>query len=92
MSIVCTQWLIESWRSWPSGIAQPDCARVRLEGGGINRGTTQISFTWRLTDVPGWARNPAFANIEGMAKPAEEEAEAVQTNKGWEVQDEELRE
>jgi hypothetical protein len=54
--------------------------------------STQISYTWRLTDVPGWARNPAFANIQGMAKPAEEEAEAIQTNKGWEVQDQELRE
>jgi hypothetical protein len=54
--------------------------------------STQISYTWRLTDVPGWARNPAFANIQGMAKPADEEAEAIQTNKGWEVQDQELRE
>lgn len=54
--------------------------------------STQITYTWHLTDVPGWARNPAFANIQGMAKPAEDGAVAVQTNNGWEVQDQEIRE
>jgi hypothetical protein len=43
----------------------------------------QVNYTWRLTDVPSWARGAEFKNIEGMTIPVAGMTVLQKTNKGW---------
>ncbi|PWC10087.1 membrane lipoprotein lipid attachment site-containing protein [Brenneria corticis] len=44
---------------------------------------TQVSYTWKLADVPGWVDKDAFSGVKGMAEPEEAKIVLVKTNNGW---------
>lgn len=44
---------------------------------------TRVSYTWKLTGVPGWVDKEIFSGIFGMNKPEEDQIILVKTNKGW---------
>lgn len=43
----------------------------------------QVKYTWKLTDVPAWARRPEFADISGLKNPVPATAVVRKTNNGW---------
>lgn len=43
------------------------------------------SFTWKLTNVPSWAKRPEFATIPGMTTPRDGIAHLIKTNDGWQA-------
>ena len=43
----------------------------------------EVSYTWKLVNVPSWARHKAFEDMPGMSKPTEDAAIVQQTNNGW---------
>ena len=45
----------------------------------------QVSYTWKLVDVPRWARHDSFKGIEGMSAPADDETIVRKTSNGWRV-------
>jgi hypothetical protein len=51
------------------------------DAGGVQM--IQVKYTWRLKDVPSWAKGPEFASIPGMATPIPGVAVLQKTNKGW---------
>ncbi|EAA7598839.1 DNA-directed RNA polymerase subunit beta [Salmonella enterica] len=46
---------------------------------------TQVSYSWKLSGIPGWIDKQAFiaAGINGIDKPKESEIILVKTQKGW---------
>lgn len=51
------------------------------EGNGVKM--TQVTYTWKLDDVPGWVDKKAFSGVKGMAQPEEAKIILVKTNNGW---------
>lgn len=51
------------------------------EGNGVKM--TQVTYTWKLNDVPGWVDKKAFSGVKGMAEPEEAKIILVKTNNGW---------
>ena len=51
------------------------------DAGGIQ--VIQVKYTWRLKDVPSWAKRPEFDSIPGMATPIPGVTVLQKTNKGW---------
>ena len=51
------------------------------EGNGVKM--TQVTYTWKLDDVPGWVDKKAFSGVKGMAEPEEAKIVLVKTNNGW---------
>jgi hypothetical protein len=50
-----------------------------------NGPTLRVTYTWRLVNVPSWAKRPEFKDIPGMSKPVQGMAIVQKTNKGWKV-------
>lgn len=46
---------------------------------------SRVSYTWRITSVPAWARAPAFQALQGMDEPVEATATLRKMNDGWAV-------
>ncbi len=46
---------------------------------------SRVSYTWRITGVPAWARAPAFHALRGMDEPVEATATLRKMNDGWAV-------
>ncbi|TKY80164.1 membrane lipoprotein lipid attachment site-containing protein [Pectobacterium polonicum] len=44
---------------------------------------TQVSYTWKLADVPGWVDKDAFSGVKGITEPEEAKIVLVKTNNGW---------
>ncbi|KHT36898.1 membrane lipoprotein lipid attachment site-containing protein [Pectobacterium carotovorum] len=44
---------------------------------------TQVSYTWKLADVPGWVNKDSFSGVKGMAESEEAKIVLVKTNNGW---------
>ncbi|MEJ7021533.1 lipoprotein [Klebsiella pneumoniae] len=51
------------------------------EGNGVKM--TQVTYTWKLDDVPGWVDKKAFTGVKGLAEPEESKIVLVKTNNGW---------
>lgn len=51
------------------------------EGNGVKM--TQVTYTWKLDDVPGWVDKKAFSGVKGMAEPEEAKIILVKTNNDW---------
>ncbi|MBX9448124.1 DNA-directed RNA polymerase subunit beta [Dickeya chrysanthemi] len=51
------------------------------EGNGVKM--TQVTYTWKLDDVPGWVDKKAFSGVKGMAELEEAKIVLVKTNNGW---------
>lgn len=48
-----------------------------------NQKIVRVSYTWKLTDVPGWVDKKAFADVKGMNEPVESVINLVKTSNGW---------
>lgn len=46
---------------------------------------SRVFYTWRIDNVPAWARHPAFATLQGMDEPVEATATLRKMNDGWAV-------
>lgn len=46
---------------------------------------SRVSYTWRISRVPTWARAPAFQALQGMDEPVEATATLRKMNDGWAV-------
>lgn len=44
---------------------------------------TQVTFTWKLTGVPGWVDKDAFSGVKGIDEPVETKIVLVKTSDGW---------
>lgn len=53
------------------------------EGNGVKM--TQVTYTWKLDDVPGWVDKNAFSGVKGMSEPEEAKIVLVKTNNGWQA-------
>ncbi|MFU0872147.1 DNA-directed RNA polymerase subunit beta [Kluyvera sichuanensis] len=52
-------------------------------GNSDSQKVTQVSYTWKLSDVPGWVDKDAFSSVKGMSEPEEARIVLVKTNNGW---------
>ncbi|ECG4562361.1 DNA-directed RNA polymerase subunit beta [Salmonella enterica subsp. enterica serovar Adelaide] len=55
------------------------------EPGNGNQKVVRVSYTWKLTDVPGWVDKNAFSGVKGMSEPEEAKIVLVKTNNGWQA-------
>ncbi|MEL1263623.1 hypothetical protein [Pseudoxanthomonas putridarboris] len=46
---------------------------------------TEVTYTWRLKDAPGWVEPEMFKGIQGMVEPVESSMTLVKTSDGWRV-------
>ncbi|EHG4045370.1 DNA-directed RNA polymerase subunit beta [Salmonella enterica] len=53
------------------------------EPGNGNQKIVRVSYTWKLTDVPGWVDKKAFASVKGMNEPEDGTINLVKTSNGW---------
>ncbi|HDH0831504.1 TPA: membrane lipoprotein lipid attachment site-containing protein [Klebsiella oxytoca] len=51
------------------------------EGNGVKM--TQVTYTWKLSDIPSWVDKNSFASVKGMSEPEETKIVLVKTNNGW---------
>ncbi|GKW01400.1 hypothetical protein PEC301877_02150 [Pectobacterium carotovorum subsp. carotovorum] len=51
------------------------------EGNGVKM--TQVTYTWKLSDIPSWVDKNSFASVKGMSEPEEAKIVLVKTNNGW---------
>lgn len=47
---------------------------------------TRVTYTWKLTDVPGWVDKKSFPAVFGMNKSEDDDIILIKTNKGWKAQ------
>lgn len=53
------------------------------EPGEGNQKVVRVSYTWKLTDVPGWVDKKAFGSVKGMNESANGTMNLVKTSNGW---------
>ena len=53
------------------------------EPGNGNQKVVRVTYTWKLTDVPGWVEKTVFASVKGMNEPADGAMNLVKTSNGW---------
>lgn len=53
------------------------------EPGEGNQIVVRVSYTWKLTDVPGWVDKKAFGSVKGMNESANGAMNLVKTSNGW---------
>ncbi|WEJ91901.1 MAG: membrane lipoprotein lipid attachment site-containing protein [Klebsiella huaxiensis] len=51
------------------------------EGNGVKM--TQVTYTWKLSDIPSWVDKNSFASVKGMSEPEEAKIVLLKTNNGW---------
>lgn len=52
---------------------------------GTDAQLSRVFYTWRIDQVPAWARDPAFATLQGMTEPVEATVTLRKLNDGWTV-------